>query len=148
MDGHGGELLVSTLGGYGVDAIFTLSGGHIFSIYDGAVKAKWRIVDVRHEQTATWAAEGMAKLTRKPGVVPWRRRGSGVRGGGVPGTSAGGGVGRARAGVAGRGGGRPRGPRRPSRRDDPQPPSPGRPPAYRRDRRPNPGEGRRSPQNA
>src|SRR3954471_21759271 len=69
MDGHGGELLVSTLGGYGVDSIFTLSGGHIFSIYDGAVKAKWRIVDVRHEQTATWAAEGMAKLTRKPGVA-------------------------------------------------------------------------------
>src|SRR5437764_1494255 len=69
MDGHGGELLVSTLGGYGVDAIFTLSGGHIFSIYDGAVKAKWRIIDVRHEQTATWAAEGMAKLTRRPGTA-------------------------------------------------------------------------------
>src|SRR5436190_614516 len=69
MEGHGGELLVSTLAGYGVDSIFTLSGGHIFSVYDGAVKAKWRIVDVRHEQTATWAAEGMAKLTRKPGVA-------------------------------------------------------------------------------
>src|SRR5207302_237804 len=69
MDGHGGELLVSTLAGYGVDSIFTLSGGHIFSIYDGAVKAKWRIVDVRHEQTATWAAEGMAKLTRRPGIA-------------------------------------------------------------------------------
>src|SRR5439155_13100998 len=64
-----GGLLVSTLAGYGVDSIFTLSGGHIFSIYDGAVKAKWRIVDVRHEQTATWAAEGMAKLTRRPGVA-------------------------------------------------------------------------------
>src|SRR5437588_2335609 len=69
MDGHGGELLVSTLAGYGVEEIFTLSGGHIFSIYDGAVKAKWRIVDVRHEQTATWAAEGMAKLTRRPGIA-------------------------------------------------------------------------------
>src|SRR4051794_41325327 len=69
MEGHGGELLVSTLAGYGVDSIFTLSGGHIFSIYDGAVKAKWRIVDVRHEQTATFAAEGMAKLTRRPGVA-------------------------------------------------------------------------------
>src|SRR3954453_19115518 len=69
MDGHGGELLVSTLAGYGVGEIFTLSGGHIFSIYDGAVKAKWRIVDERHEQTATFAAEGMAKLTRRPGVA-------------------------------------------------------------------------------
>src|SRR5437588_3169629 len=69
MEGHGGELLVSTLAGYGVEEIFTLSGGHIFSIYDGAVKAGWRIVDVRHEQTATFAAEGMAKLTRRPGVA-------------------------------------------------------------------------------
>src|SRR3954462_14668958 len=69
MEGHGGELLVSTLAGYGVGEIFPLSGGHIFSIYDGAVKAKWRIVDVRHEQTATFAAEGMAKLTRRPGVA-------------------------------------------------------------------------------
>src|SRR5437763_14690297 len=69
MEGHGGELLVSTLAGYGVGEIFTLSGGHIFSIYDGAVKAGWRILDVRHEQTATWAAEGTAKLTRRPGVA-------------------------------------------------------------------------------
>src|SRR5205807_940927 len=66
---HGGELVVGTLSGYGVREIFTLSGGHIFSIYDGAVKAGWRIVDVRHEQTATWAAEGTAKLTRRPGVA-------------------------------------------------------------------------------
>src|SRR5438270_9317965 len=69
MEGHGGELLTATLAGYGVREIFTLSGGHIFSIYDGAVKAGWRIVDVRHEQTATFAAEGMAKLTRRPGVA-------------------------------------------------------------------------------
>src|SRR3954470_24824470 len=69
MDGHGGELLVSTLAGYGVGEIFTLSGGHIFSIYDGAVKTKWRIVDVRHEQSATFAAEAYAKLTRRPGVA-------------------------------------------------------------------------------
>ena len=69
MEGHGGELVTATLAGYGVREIFTLSGGHIFSIYDGMVKAGWRIVDVRHEQTATFAAEGMAKLTRRPGVA-------------------------------------------------------------------------------
>jgi acetolactate synthase-1/2/3 large subunit len=69
MEGHGGELITATLAGYGVREIFTLSGGHIFSIYDGIVKAGWRIVDVRHEQTATFAAEGMAKLTRRPGVA-------------------------------------------------------------------------------
>src|SRR5205807_2777366 len=66
---HGGELVVGTLSGYGVREIFTLSGGHIFSIYDGCVKDGIRIVDVRHEQTATWAAEGTAKLTRRPGVA-------------------------------------------------------------------------------
>src|SRR5437588_4553760 len=66
---HGGELAMAALAGYGVNEIFTLSGGHIFSIYDGAVKLGVRIVDVRHEQTATFAAEGMAKLTRKPGVA-------------------------------------------------------------------------------
>src|SRR5436190_23459338 len=66
---HGGELAMAALAGYGVKEIFTLSGGHIFSIYDGAVKAGWRIVDTRHEQTATFAAEGMAKLTRRPGVA-------------------------------------------------------------------------------
>src|SRR5207302_2988690 len=69
MDGHGGELAVATLAGWGVGEIFTLSGGHIFSIYGGAVNAGWRIVGARHEQTATFAAEGLAKLTRRPGVA-------------------------------------------------------------------------------
>jgi len=69
VSGHGGELAVAVLQRYGVGEIFTLSGGHIFSIYDGCVKAGVRIVDVRHEQTATFAAEGMAKLTRRPGVA-------------------------------------------------------------------------------
>ena len=66
---HGGELAIAALAAYGVREIFTLSGGHIFPIYDGAVKLDVRIVDVRHEQTATFAAEGMAKLTRRPGVA-------------------------------------------------------------------------------
>src|SRR5204862_1218965 len=69
VSGHGGELAVAVLQRYGVGEIFTLSGGHIFSIYDGCVKAGVRIFDVRHEQTATFAAEGMAKLTRRPGVA-------------------------------------------------------------------------------
>src|SRR5207248_2442770 len=60
---HGGELAMAALAGYGVKEIFTLSGGHIFSIYDGAVKLGVRIVDVRHEQTATVAAAIVAALT-------------------------------------------------------------------------------------
>ena len=69
LEGHGGQLVAATLGAFGVHEIFTLSGGHIFSIYDGCVKEGIRIVDVRHEQTATFAAEGFAKLTRGPGVA-------------------------------------------------------------------------------
>jgi acetolactate synthase I/II/III large subunit len=68
---HGGEQVVAALQGYGVSTVWTLSGGHIFPIYDGCVKAEppVRIVDVRHEQTATFAAEAMAKLTRGLGVA-------------------------------------------------------------------------------
>ena len=66
---HGGELALQALQGYGVQEIFTLSGGHIFPFYDACEKASVSIYDVRHEQTATFAAEGMAKLTRRPGVA-------------------------------------------------------------------------------
>ena len=70
MNGHGGELALAALARFGVTELFTLSGGHIFPLYDAAVKRQdVRIVDVRHEQTATFAAEGMAKLTRRPGVA-------------------------------------------------------------------------------
>ena len=53
----------------GVREIFTLSGGHIFPIYDACVKHEVNILDVRHEQTAAFGAEAMAKLTRRPGVA-------------------------------------------------------------------------------
>src|SRR3984885_4318278 len=51
--------------------MFPLSGGHVFPLYDGAVKADppVRLVDVRHEQTAVFAAEGIARLTRTPGLA-------------------------------------------------------------------------------
>jgi len=69
ITGHGGELALATLTPFGVRELFTLSGGHVFPLYDAAVKQDVRIVDVRHEQTATFAAEGTAKLTRRPGVA-------------------------------------------------------------------------------
>jgi acetolactate synthase-1/2/3 large subunit len=52
----------------GVRKLFTLSGGHLFPIYDGCRAEGIEIVDVRHEQTAAFAAEGWAKVTRKVGV--------------------------------------------------------------------------------
>jgi len=53
---------------HGVSKLFTLSGGHLFSIYDGCRTEGVDIVDTRHEQTAAFAAEGWAKATRAPGV--------------------------------------------------------------------------------
>ena len=51
--------------------MFTLSGAHVFPMYDGAVKADppMRLLDVRHEQTAAFAAEATGKLTRVPGLA-------------------------------------------------------------------------------
>ncbi|HVF06076.1 MAG TPA: acetolactate synthase [Frankiaceae bacterium] len=71
MNAHGGALAVAAAQAYGIDTMFTLSGGHVFPLYDGAVKADrpMRIVDVRHEQTAVFAAEAYAKLTRRPGLA-------------------------------------------------------------------------------
>jgi acetolactate synthase I/II/III large subunit len=65
---HGGRLVAKRLKAHGVTKLFTLSGGHLFSIYDGCREEGIHIVDVRHEQSAAFAAEGWAKATREPGV--------------------------------------------------------------------------------
>jgi thiamine pyrophosphate-dependent acetolactate synthase large subunit-like protein len=65
---HGGRLVARALRAYGVRKLFTLSGGHLFSIYDGCRAEGIDLVDVRHEQAAAFAAEGWAKVTRTPGV--------------------------------------------------------------------------------
>jgi acetolactate synthase I/II/III large subunit len=71
ITGHGGTHAVAVARRYGVTAMFTLSGGHVFPLYDAAVKADppLRLVDVRHEQTAVFAAEATARLTRAPGLA-------------------------------------------------------------------------------
>src|SRR5947199_3117464 len=66
---HGGRLVSATLKSHGVSHLFTLSGGHLFSIYDGCRHDGIALVDTRHEQTAAFAAEGYAKATRRPGVA-------------------------------------------------------------------------------
>src|SRR3954454_7299575 len=70
-DGHGGEHAVAVAAAHGVDTLFTLSGAHVFPMYDAAVHADppMRILDVRHEQTAVFAAEAVGKLTRVPGLA-------------------------------------------------------------------------------
>jgi acetolactate synthase-1/2/3 large subunit len=70
-DGHGGDLALRAALAHGVERMFTLSGAHVFPLYDAAVRAEppLPIVDVRHEQTAVFAAEATARLTRRPGLA-------------------------------------------------------------------------------
>ncbi|HEX7299174.1 MAG TPA: acetolactate synthase [Solirubrobacteraceae bacterium] len=65
----GGQLVARRLKAHGVTRLFTLSGGHLFSIFDGCRQEGIELVDVRHESAAAFAAEGWAKVTRQPGVA-------------------------------------------------------------------------------
>lgn len=69
METHGGDLVASVLVDGAIDTLFTLSGGHIFPIIDGCARAGIRLVETRHEQSAVFGAEGLAKLTRNVGVA-------------------------------------------------------------------------------
>ena len=66
---HGGRLIAKALKAEGVDALFTLTGGHIVPILDGCVEEGIRIVDVRHEESAGHAAEAYTRLTGRLGVA-------------------------------------------------------------------------------
>ncbi|MGD2102558.1 MAG: thiamine pyrophosphate-binding protein [Acidimicrobiia bacterium] len=66
---HGGQIIARALKAEGVDTLFTLTGGHIVPILDGCLQEGFRIVDVRHEQTAAHAAEAYTRLTGKLGVA-------------------------------------------------------------------------------
>lgn len=84
--GHGGQQAIDAARAHGVGTLWTLSGAHVFPVYDAAVGGKEsvaqqpdtataaatsdpRIIDVRHEQTAVFAAEATGKLTRTPGLA-------------------------------------------------------------------------------
>ena len=71
FSGHGGAHALAAARQHGVSVMFTLSGGHVFPLYDAAVKTDMpvRLLDVRHEQTAVFAAEATARLTRAPGLA-------------------------------------------------------------------------------
>src|SRR3954451_15510331 len=71
VEAHSGAHAVAVAAAHGVDTMFTLSGAHVFPMYDGAVHAEppMRLLDVRHEQTAVFAAEALGKLTRVPGLA-------------------------------------------------------------------------------
>jgi acetolactate synthase-1/2/3 large subunit len=67
-DVTGGRLVVDALKREGVEYIFSLSGGHIDSIYQACLDVGIKVIDTRHEQAAAHMAEAWGRLTRKPGV--------------------------------------------------------------------------------
>jgi len=66
---NGGDRIARVLRAHGVKFLFTLCGGHISPILKGAKDAGIRVVDVRHEATAVFAADAVARLTGIPGVA-------------------------------------------------------------------------------
>ncbi len=67
--GNAGELIALALKRASTSHLFTLNGGHIWPILIGAQEHGIRLIDVRHEQSAAFAAEGWAKVTRECGVA-------------------------------------------------------------------------------
>ncbi len=66
---HGGERIAQALQAHGVACIYTLCGGHISPILAAAKARGMRIVDVRDEATAVFAADAAARLSGRPGVA-------------------------------------------------------------------------------
>jgi len=66
---HGGDRVAESLLAHGVPTIFTLCGGHISPILSAAKARGIRIVDVRDEATAVFAADATARITGLPGVA-------------------------------------------------------------------------------
>ncbi len=66
---NGGELIAQVLKNQGVRFVFTLCGGHISPILVGAKNQGIRVIDVRQEPTAVFAADAVSRMTGVPGVA-------------------------------------------------------------------------------
>eukprot|EP00455_Lapot_gusevi_P026787 TRINITY_DN2825_c0_g1_i3.p1 TRINITY_DN2825_c0_g1~~TRINITY_DN2825_c0_g1_i3.p1 ORF type:complete len:643 (+),score=225.01 TRINITY_DN2825_c0_g1_i3:58-1986(+) len=66
---HGGALVAQVLKEQGVKFVFTLTGGHIAPILVGCNQAGLKVVDVRDEAAAVFAADAMARVSGIPGVA-------------------------------------------------------------------------------
>src|SRR5512134_3648022 len=66
---NGGALIAQVLERHGVRFLFTLCGGHISPILVGAKQRGIRVVDLRSEAAAVFAADATARLTGVPGVA-------------------------------------------------------------------------------
>lgn len=66
---HGGDLVAEVLKAHDVDFIFCLSGGHISPFLVSSKRKGIRIIDVRHEVNAVFAADAVSRLSGRPGVA-------------------------------------------------------------------------------
>src|SRR5262245_24766354 len=69
MTQHGGDLIAEVLARHGATHLFTLCGGHISPILTGAQARGLRVVDVRDEVNAVFAADAVARMTGAIGVA-------------------------------------------------------------------------------
>jgi acetolactate synthase-1/2/3 large subunit len=69
MNQHGGDLIADVLARHGATHLFTLCGGHISPILTGAQARGLRVVDVRDEANAVFAADAVARMTGTIGVA-------------------------------------------------------------------------------
>src|SRR4051794_41520866 len=65
----GAELIVSLLQDAGVEVCFGLPGVHNLPLWDAVRRSGIRLVGVRHEQAAAYAADGYARATGRLGVA-------------------------------------------------------------------------------
>ena len=65
----GAEAIVTALERDGVDVVFGLPGVHNLPLWEALRETPIRLVGVRHEQTAAYAADGYARTTGRPGVA-------------------------------------------------------------------------------
>ena len=66
---HGGDLIADVLARHGATHLFALCGGHISPILTGCHNKGIRIVDVRDEKNAVFAADAVARMTGGIGVA-------------------------------------------------------------------------------
>jgi len=66
---HGGKLVANAFKAYGITHVFTLTGGHISPILVECERSGIKVIDTRHEVTAVYAADAMARLTGKCGIA-------------------------------------------------------------------------------
>ena len=66
---NGGALVVRALEQAGVEVVFGLPGVHNLAIWRALADSPIRLVGVRHEQAAAYAADGYARASGKPGVA-------------------------------------------------------------------------------